>query len=145
MKSINKVIVIALSLLFFQFWGCQNNHEMHETEHPAIVEDIEGTDLSSVVLTERAIERIGLQTTEVIEVHHSPARLVVPYSSIIYDYKGQAWVYTNPEPRTFVRQKVVIDFIEGDNVFLHDGPPVGTVVATVGVTELYGTETKVGH
>jgi hypothetical protein len=28
---------------------------------------------------------------------------------------------------------------------LKDGPPAGTVVASVGVAELYGTEFKVGH
>ena len=145
MKSINKLFVVLIIFSCLQFWACNNNHEEIETEHPAIVEDIEGTDLSSITLTERAIERIGLQTTTVIKESSSPSKLVVPYSSIIYDYNGQTWVYTSPEPRTFVRHKINVNYIKGDNVFLNEGPPVGTIVASVGVAELYGAEFKVGH
>jgi hypothetical protein len=98
-----------------------------------------------VTLTEKAIERIGLQTSTVIVAHHSQVQLVVPYSSIIYDSNGQAWVYTSPGPRTFVRHKIDVDYIKGDSVFLKEGPPVGTIIATVGVAELYGAEFKIGH
>jgi hypothetical protein len=101
-----------------------------------------------VVLTEAAVQRLGLQTNEVGEQRVSRSakpRRVVPYSSLIYDPYGVTWVYTSPQPRTFVRQKVDVDYIEGEVAVLNDGPPVGTVVASVGVAELYGTETKVGH
>jgi hypothetical protein len=36
-----------------------------------------------------------------------------------------------------------VDRIEGDRVLLTDGPPAGTKVVTVGVTEVYGTELEV--
>jgi hypothetical protein len=72
-------------------------------------------------------------------------RSVVPYSALIYDSRGQTWVYTSPSPRTFVRQKVEVDQIQGDTGVLSDGPVVGTAVASVGAAELYGTEFKVGH
>jgi hypothetical protein len=72
-------------------------------------------------------------------------RTVVPYSALIYDSRGQTWVYTSPSPRTFVRQKVEVDQIQGDTGVLSDGPLVGTAVASVGAAELYGTEFKVGH
>ena len=32
-----------------------------------------------------------------------------------------------------------------DGVVLLDGPPAGTLIASVGVAELYGTELEVGH
>jgi len=64
---------------------------------------------------------------------------------LIYDPKGQTWVYTSPQPRTFVRHKVDVDYIEGNIVVLNEGPPMGMVVASVGVAELYGAEFKVGH
>jgi hypothetical protein len=70
---------------------------------------------------------------------------MVPYSALIYDPQGQTWVYTSPAPRTFVRHKVEVDYIEGDMVYLKDGPPAGTVIASVAVAELYGTESGVGH
>jgi vacuolar-type H+-ATPase subunit F/Vma7 len=145
MKSINKLFVVLIVFSCLQLWGCQNNEEEHETEHPAIVEDIEGTEFSTITLTEKAIERIGLKTSTVIGRHNSPLILVVPYSAIIYDQSGQTWVYTSPKPRTFVRQKIDVDYIIGDDVFLKEGPPEGTVIAIVGVTELYGSEFNVGH
>ena len=70
---------------------------------------------------------------------------VVPYSSFLYDPDGDTWVYTSPAPRTFVRAPIDVGRIEGDLVYLRDGPPTGTTVASVGVAELYGTEFEVGH
>lgn len=113
---------------------------------PAQVEKIPGSDLHKVTLTARAIERIDLQTDSVREAYTNGSRVkVVPYSSLIYDPHGGTWVYTSPAPRTFVRHAVEVDRIEGDRVFLRDGPAVGTAVASVGVAELYGTEFEVGH
>ena len=145
MKTLNKFFVVLLALSCIQIISCRSNQENHKVEHPATVEDIEGSNLSKITLTEKAAERIGLQTARVNEIHQSQKKLVVPYSSIIYDINGQAWVYTSPEERTFVRHKIDIDHIQGNNVFLNDGPPEGTVIATIGVAELYGTEFKVGH
>ena len=44
-----------------------------------------------------------------------------------------------------VREKVVIDAIEGDRAFLSTGPAAGTKVATVGVAELFGAESGLGE
>lgn len=71
------------------------------------------------------------------------SRKIVPYAAVIYDVNGQTWVYTNPEPLTFVRQSVTIDYIEDDLAFLTEGPDAGTEVVVVGGAELYGTETGV--
>jgi len=101
-----------------------------------------------VTLSEHAIERLALQTGQIAERPTSRSdtpRLTVPYSSLLYDTEGRTWVYTSPQPRTFVRAEVVVDYIEGETAVLSDGPPAGTVVATVGVAELYGTEFTVGH
>jgi len=144
MKLKNPWVIAILVFAILQFWGCQK-HESHHTEHPSEVEEIEGSDFSRVILTEKAIERIGLQTTQVTEIRNSAPKLVVPYSSIIYGPEGQTWIYTSPEPRTFVRYTIEIDYIKGDHVYLKAGPPVGTTVVSVGVAELYGTEFKVGH
>ena len=145
MKNISKVIAVFLFFTFFLYQGCESNHEKPESEHPVVVEEIEGTDLSTVTLTEKAIERIGLETAVVSEVNNSPKKLVIPYSSIIYDRNGVAWVYKSLKTRTFVRHKIDVDFIKGNNAFLNDGPLKGTVIATVGVAELYGSEFKIGH
>lgn len=115
-------------------------------EYPAHVEPIDGSELSRVILTAKAIQRIDLQTTPLGEEPLSGSLYkVVPYSSLLYDPQGRTWIYISPQPRTFVRFQVDVDRIEGDRVFLRDGPPLGTVVASVGVAELYGAEFEVGH
>ena len=144
MKRKNPWVIVILLFAVLQFWGCQKHHK-HHFEHPSSVEEIEGSEFSKVVLTEKAIERIDLQTATVEEIRFSPARMVVPYASIIYGPHGETWVYTMPEPRTFIRYIIDVDYIEGDMVVLNEGPPVGTVVVTLGAAEVYGTEFEVGH
>ncbi len=68
---------------------------------------------------------------------------VIPYAAVLYGVHGETWVYSNPEPLIFVRQPIVIDYIEGDLAYLSEGPQVGTAVVTVGAAELFGTETGV--
>lgn len=142
MKHITRLMVAALVAAGLQLTACQQKHAAHNAEHPAEVKKIEGSDLSTVILTEHAMQRLDVKTDQVRE---QGGKTVVPYSSLIYDPKGQTWVYTSPAPRTFVRHKVDIDRINGDAVLLNAGPPAGTTVATVAVAEIYGTELKVGH
>jgi len=44
----------------------------------------------------------------------------------------------------FVRHAITVDRIEADRAVLSAGPPIGTLVVTVGVAELWGIETGVG-
>jgi nitrous oxide reductase accessory protein NosL len=147
-QHMNRLTVVALVTAVLLFAACQKPHDTKHAEHPAEVKQIEGTELRRVTLSEKAMQRIDLKTDRVREQQVSRSaslRKVVPYRALIYDPQGQAWIYTSPQPRTFVRHKVDVDYIEGDMAILKDGPPAGTVVASVGVAELYGTEFKVGH
>ncbi len=147
----SKIRWIFTVLVFtgLQISGCQQDATTHNKIEPAHVEHIEGSELSRVTLTEKAIERIGLELDVVdkIFVKSSKAgwRLVVPYSAILYDAHGIEWVYTSPEPKLFVRQRIEVDFIKGDQAFLNKGPAVGTKVVKVGAAELFGTELEIGH
>jgi hypothetical protein len=115
------------------------------------VEHKEGEEFHKLTLTEKAMERLAVETAPVREekvegaAEGGAARLVVPYSALIYVADGSAFVYTSPAPRVFLRQPVEVDYIEGDTVVLKSGPPPGTQVASVGATELFGTEFGVGH
>jgi hypothetical protein len=71
-------------------------------------------------------------------------RQVVPYAAVLYDAKGDTWVYTNPNPLTFVRHAIHIDYIEGDLAVLSDGLASGTAIVVVGAAELFGAETGIG-
>jgi hypothetical protein len=100
-----------------------------------------GPDISRITLLPKAAGRLDIKTGEISEDPFG--RKVTPYSSIIYDLHGDAWVYTVPVPLTFVREGVVVDHIKQDYAYLKDGPSAGTQVVTVGVPELYGTEVGV--
>jgi hypothetical protein len=117
-----------------------------ESEPPSHVESIEGSELSRVTLSERAAQRLGIETTQVSseEIDGMP-RQVIPYGAVLYDQNGEAWTYTSPEPLTFVRHSITIETIDGDVAILTEGPPDGTAVVSVGAAELYGTEYEVGH
>ncbi len=111
----------------------------------AKVEPIQGTELKKVSLSPEAAQRLGVTTgvvsTELIDrVPHA----IVPYSAVIYDAKGAAFVYTTPKPNVFVRSPVTVTDVHDDLAVVAGAPPVGTSVVTVGVSELLGTETGVG-
>lgn len=111
-------------------------------EQPYTLEPVEGEeDLLRVILLESAVERLGIETAP---VEASGSKLVVPYDAVFIDAHGDFWVYTNPEPLEFVRAPITIDRETSAQAFLTKGPPAGTEVVTVGVPELYGTETEFG-
>jgi hypothetical protein len=116
--------------------------EGHEIDEPYSLQEVEGTELMQVTLTESAVERLGIETAPITGAGDL---LVVPTGAVMVDAEGVYWVYTNPEPLVFVRQEITIEREESDNTYVSAGPPVGTLVATVGVQELYGTETEIGH
>jgi hypothetical protein len=114
----------------------------HVIDEPVTLEEVEGTELTQVTLTERAAERVDIQTAPVEEAGEG---VVVSSGAVMVDPEGVFWVYTNPEPLVFVRHEISIDYEAGDQAFLSDGPPAGTNVVTVGVPELYGAEYEIGH
>lgn len=108
------------------------------------VTKIEGSDLKLMTLTAEAAQRLDIQTLEVADAPAGRTGTVVPYSALLYDLNGDTWVYSNPKDLDFVRVAVTVDRIEGDAAFLSAGPPVGTKVVTVGVSEFHGVEAGVG-
>jgi len=108
---------------------------------PATAEAIGHTGLHRLVLSERAMQRVGIRVAPVERVVVAGQRRVaVPYSAILYDADGRTWAYTNPAPRTFVRHRVAVQRVRGGAAILTRGPPLGTRVVTVGAAELFGTE-----
>ena len=97
-----------------------------------------GADLNKLTLTDKAVERLGVTTVKVAKGEGSP--LQVPYGALVYDANGKTWVYTNPEPRTYIRAAVTVDKIADNKVQLQSGPPAGTDVVTIGAAELFGAE-----
>jgi len=136
MKRMNLFLLILMMVAALQLAACGPKPTTVEKINPSTLEEIEGSDLKRVILTEKAAERIDVQTVPV-------SGLVVPYAAVIYDTEGNTWIYTNPAPLTFVRASVVIDHIEGDQAFLSQGLESDAPIVTVGVAEIYGAETGV--
>lgn len=149
MKNGKYFIVAALIIALLGVWTLNAPKSEADTtthEEPAIVEPIEGSDVSKVTLTQQASDRLGIQTAEVVEKDINGAtRLVVPYASILYEIDGSTWVYTNSEPLVFIRQAVTVENIQGEEAIVTEGPEVGTKVVSVGGAMLYGAEHGVGH
>ena len=105
---------------------------------PAVAENIAGSNLKLVILTEEAAKRIDLRT-ELIRIEGDTR--VMPYDAIVYDKSGTTWAYTPADrPLTYVRQSIEVDSVQGKVVHLKNGPAPGTPVVTVGVAELFGVE-----
>jgi hypothetical protein len=128
--------------------GCAEISESEATgDGPATLEPIAGTDVQRVTLTPQAVERLDIQTADVVEelVAGSPTPVkTIPYAAVVYDEAGDTWAYTNPEPHIYVREPIVVAEIDGERALLMTGPEAGTAVVTVGTAELFGTENEIG-
>ena len=145
MSHFNRAIVAALAAFAVQTAAPDAMSANTEPSKgaPAKLELVEGTKLSRVTLTQKAAQRLDIRTGTISQ--DATGRMIAPYAAVFYDVAGVAWVYTNPQPLMFVRHKVTVEQIKAANAYLTDGPPTGTQVVIVGVSELYGTEKGVGH
>ena len=120
--------------------GCQEVASNLVESQPYELEPIEGTHLHRVRLSSATAERIDLQTAQ---VRAKGRGTVVPHLALIYSPEGGAFVYTRPEPLTYVRAPIKVDRVVDDRALLSAGPPPGTVVVTVGAAELLATEFEI--
>jgi multidrug efflux pump subunit AcrA (membrane-fusion protein) len=140
-----KVLAVGLLMMSCLLVACSTATGTTTKVKPAEV--VTDGAITRVTLTEKAAERVGITTALVADAgavrEGSSGTLTVPYSAVLYDAKGNVFVYTNPEGLTYVRAPIAVDYIEGDLAVLLDGPPSGTAVVTVGAAELYGAETGI--
>jgi multidrug efflux pump subunit AcrA (membrane-fusion protein) len=131
---------IALLVVGLPSSGCQEVASNLVEVQPYEVEPIDGTDLNRVRLSSDTAEKVDLQTAE---VRANGRGTVVPHEALIYSPEGEAFVYTRPEPQTYVRAPIEVERIVDDQALLSAGPPSGTVVVTVGAAELLATEFEI--
>jgi len=90
-------------------------------------------------LTLRPGEKVGVSFgTERAET------LLVPWSAIIHDINGGAWVYENTAPQTYSRRRVEVTYVRDGFAALARGLAAGSNVVKTGAAELFGTEFGVG-
>jgi len=90
-------------------------------------------------------QRIGIdmRMTSVTEA------LVIPAASILYDIYGGTWVYVQSTNSgeggsKFARSRVLLEWVEGDQAIVSQGPAIGTLIVTDGAAELFGSEFGAG-
>jgi hypothetical protein len=108
-----------------------------EPYEPAALESTGPDKPARVILTEEAVDRVALQTTEVKALGKD---LTVDHAALVFDKAGKPWVFSVIGPRTYVRATVTIKEVQDNVVTLSAGPPAGTQVVTVGAIELWGAE-----
>jgi hypothetical protein len=108
-----------------------------EPYEPAALESTGPDKPARVILTEEAVDRVALQTTEVKTLGKD---LTVDHAALVFDKAGKPWVFAVVGPRTYVRASVSIKEVQDNVVTLSAGPPAGTQVVTVGAIELWGAE-----
>jgi hypothetical protein len=136
------VFFTALTLVVGACAAQSSEPETASDEGLAQIDDIAGSDVKKITMSEEAVERIGVETVPVAAA--DGGRVQVPSATVLYDQAGRTWVFTEPEHDVFVRQEVTIIGTKGEDTILSTGPTADTPVVTVGVAELYGTELGVG-
>ncbi len=91
------------------------------------------------------VYRAGQRVQVMVPLRESGERLVVPWSAVLQDIHGGAWVYVESGPGVYVRTRVELQRVQGDLAILARGPEAGALVVTVAVAELAGTEFGVAH
>lgn len=85
--------------------------------------------------------RPGQRVGVTLALQSEPECLTVPWSAVIHDIYGGAWVYEPLGNHTFIRHRVIVRYVRDGTAALAVGPPKGKPVVAVGAAELFGTET----
>lgn len=64
----------------------------------------------------------------------------VPWTAVLHDIHGGQWVYEETGADTFVRRRVQVEVVAGEDAVLASGPATGAKVVTAGSAELFGIE-----
>jgi RND family efflux transporter MFP subunit len=66
--------------------------------------------------------------------------LVIPWSAVVYDYNGGAWVYESLGEHKYARRRVQVKYVVDSTAVLASGPKTGAKIVGDGAAELFGTE-----
>lgn len=142
----SKILIWAVAVLFLvalPLTSCdQASNALAQVPKPIKIEHLNSDiDPTRETLTAEAAKRLDIQSAPAaVVVLAGQSRTVIPYAGLLYDTNGNTWIYVNSAPLTFIRHRVIVDHIQGDQVILSDSLLPGTKVVIVGAEELYGSE-----
>ncbi|MFL5686393.1 MAG: hypothetical protein ACJ77D_10110 [Chloroflexota bacterium] len=134
-------LITGLAVLAVALGACNSATSAAPKVEAITMEEDEASGLKTLTLSEKAAQRLGVETAE---VGAAASGTSIPYAAIVYDAQGKTWTYVTEQPLVFKRAEITVDDIAGDTARLSAGPPAGTQVVTTGAAELYGAEIGVG-
>ncbi|MDP8244381.1 MAG: efflux RND transporter periplasmic adaptor subunit [Candidatus Hinthialibacter antarcticus] len=84
--------------------------------------------------------RTGQRVSVSLELKGNEENSTVPWSSVLYDIHGDAWVYEKLSEHTYQRSRIEVLFVKDEDAVIASGPKPGTQLVTDGAAELFGTE-----
>jgi multidrug efflux pump subunit AcrA (membrane-fusion protein) len=91
-----------------------------------------------------ATRRPGERVTVFLTTNHSTDMVMVPFSAVVFDAVGGAWIYAEKTEHAYERRRIDIARIEDDVAVLAIGPAAATRIVRAGASELFGVEFGVG-
>ena len=122
--------------------ACEVSAAAPESNPPAAVEAIPGSDVKMVTLTDEAAAAAGIATAPVTR-GLAPGQLTMPYAAVIYYLDGTTWAYRVESKNVFRRVPIRVLSISGQVATLTAGPAVGSQVVVVGAPEVLGAELEI--
>lgn len=126
--------------VFAQRLGNGERVELQALEGPPSSDPVRGTVDVFHALPSTAAWAPGERVVVQLEIDAVEDRLTVPFTSVLRDAEGGAWVFVQTVPHQFRRQRVEVLRRDGERMVLARGPEAGTNVVAAGAVELWGFE-----
>jgi RND family efflux transporter MFP subunit len=88
--------------------------------------------------------RPGERVSVFLPTTRTTSARVVPWSAVVFDAVGGAWVYVETTEHAYERRRVDLARVEGDLAVLERGPSPASRVVRAGASELFGVEFGAG-
>jgi len=93
--------------------------------------------------------RPGQRVCALLTLKGQEKSLGLPWSAVVHDIHGGAWVYVQKAENTYSRQRVQVRYVDNDWAVLDEGHGTsglaGARVVTAGAAEVFGSEFGFGH
>ncbi len=121
-------------------FGSDEPHEVLRAAAPLVGDPVASTVDLTYELGATAVFRQGERVVVELTYQDEGPSLVVPASAVVRDAHGGAWIYEARGAQVFVRRRVDVARVQGDEALLAPGLKVGMPVVRAGVAELWGFE-----
>jgi len=146
----NHWVAAGLAVVSIGLAGCgvgKADYGEVSQQGPAQVVPVNNT-INRVTLTPEAATKLGVRTAAAsaavmpasTDATVTAPEITVPAGAVIYDKDGKTWVYIVDGARSFEREAVTVERVDGDTAVLTSCPKPGVKVVTVGAQELLGAE-----